>query len=38
MDNVIYYDGTVASDPNNESFISTEAGVNFESDKDLQLK
>ena len=33
MDNVIYYDGTVASDPINESFISSEAGVNFESDK-----
>jgi len=33
MDNVIYYDGTVASDPLNESFISSEAGVNFESDK-----
>ena len=33
MDNVIYYDGTVASDPNNESFISTEAGVNFESER-----
>ena len=29
MDNVIYYDGTVASDPDNEKFISTEAGVNF---------
>jgi len=33
MDNVIYYDGTVASDPINESFISSEAGVNFESEK-----
>jgi hypothetical protein len=33
MDNVIYYDGTVASDPNNEKYISTEAGVNFSSDK-----
>jgi len=32
MDNVIYYDGTVASDPVNESFISSEAGVNFSSD------
>ena len=32
MDNVIYYDGTVASDPSNESFISSEAGVNFSSD------
>ena len=33
MDNVIYFDGTVASDPINESFISSEAGVNFESEK-----
>ena len=33
MDNVIYFDGTVASDPNNESFISSEAGVNFESER-----
>ena len=33
MDNVIYYDGTVASDPANEKFISTEAGVNFRSEK-----
>ena len=33
MDNVIYYDGTVASDPANEKFISTEAGVNFKSEK-----
>jgi len=32
MDNVIYFDGTVASDPANESFISSEAGVNFSSD------
>ena len=32
MDNVIYYDGTVASDPSNEAFISSEAGVNFSSD------
>ena len=32
MDNVIYFDGTVASDPTNESFISSEAGVNFSSD------
>jgi outer membrane cobalamin receptor len=32
MDNVIYYDGTVASDPANEKFISTEAGVNFQSE------
>ena len=29
MDNVIYFDGTVASDPANEKFISTEAGVNY---------
>ena len=29
MDNVIYFDGTVASDPANERFISSEAGVNF---------
>ena len=33
MDNVIYYDGTVAPDPANEKFISTEAGINFKSDK-----
>ena len=29
MDNVIYFDGTVASDPTNESFQSIEAGVNY---------
>ncbi|MBC8215675.1 MAG: carboxypeptidase-like regulatory domain-containing protein [Candidatus Marinimicrobia bacterium] len=29
MDNVIYYDGTVASDPINEKFQSMEAGVNY---------
>ena len=29
MDNVIYYDGTVASKPANESFQSIEAGVNY---------
>ena len=29
MDNVIYFDGTVASDPANEKFQSYEAGVNF---------
>ena len=29
MDNVIYYDGTVASDPANEKFQSMEAGVNY---------
>ena len=32
MDNVIYYDGTVASDPANEKYFSTEAGVNFKSE------
>ena len=32
MDNVIYYDGTVASDPSNEKFISSEAGVNFNTE------
>ena len=31
MDNVIYYDGTVASDPANEVFVSSEAGVSFRS-------
>jgi len=31
MDNVIYYDGTVASDPANEKFQSLEAGVNYSS-------
>jgi outer membrane receptor protein involved in Fe transport len=29
MDNVIYFDGTVASDPANEEFTSMEAGVNY---------
>jgi len=29
MDNVIYFDGTVASDPANEKFQSIEAGVNY---------
>jgi len=29
MDNVIYFDGTVASDPSNEKFQSLEAGVNY---------
>ncbi len=29
MDNVIYYDGTVASDPANENFTSLEGGVNY---------
>ena len=33
MDNVIYFDGTVASDPANEVFIGTEAGVNWSADK-----
>jgi outer membrane cobalamin receptor len=32
MDNVIYFDGTVASDPANEKYVSTEAGVNFNSE------
>ncbi len=32
MDNVIYYDGTVASDPANEKFVSTEGGVNFSTE------
>ena len=32
MDNVIYYDGTVASDPSNEKFVSSEAGVNFSTE------
>ena len=31
MDNVIYYDGTVASDPANEKFQSIEAGVNYQA-------
>ena len=31
MDNVIYFDGTVASDPANEKFQSFEAGANFHS-------
>ena len=31
MDNVIYFDGTVASDPKNEKFQSLEAGVNYSS-------
>jgi hypothetical protein len=29
MDNVIYFDGTVASDPANEKFQSLEAGMNY---------
>ena len=31
MDNVIYFDGTVASDPANEKFSSLEGGMNFRS-------
>ena len=31
MDNVIYIDGTVASDPTNETFISSELGVNYKA-------
>ena len=31
MDNVIYYDGMVASDPANEKFSSLEGGLNFRS-------
>ena len=31
MDNVIYFDGTVASDPANEKFVSSEAGVSYSS-------
>lgn len=31
MDNVIYFDGTVASDPANEKFRSIEAGLNYSS-------
>ena len=33
MDNVIYYDGTVASDPANEKFQSMEFGMNFMTQK-----
>ena len=33
MDNVIYYDGTVSSDPANEVFVSTEAGLNYSAEK-----
>ena len=33
MDNVIYYDGTVATDPANEKFISTEAVLNYSGRK-----
>ncbi|NQT64048.1 MAG: hypothetical protein HQ556_13890, partial [Candidatus Marinimicrobia bacterium] len=31
MDNVIYFDGTVASDPANEKFMSTEVGLNYKA-------
>ena len=33
MDNVIYYDGTVSSDPANEVFVSTEGGLNYSAEK-----
>jgi iron complex outermembrane recepter protein len=33
LDNVIYYDGTVATDPANEKFQSLETGVNYNSEK-----
>jgi iron complex outermembrane receptor protein len=33
MDNVIYNDGTVASNPTNETFLSTEIGGDYGSDK-----
>ena len=33
MDNVIYYDGTVAQDPDNEKFQSMEFGLNYNSPK-----
>ncbi len=31
MDNVIYFDGSVAADPANEKFTSTELGVNYKA-------
>ena len=31
MDNVIYFDGTVAADPTNEKFTSTELGLNYKA-------
>ena len=37
MDNVIYFDGTVASDPANEQFVSAEAGANY-SARNLAVK
>ena len=33
MDNVIYYDGTVASDPDNEKFLHNEFGLNYGTPK-----
>ena len=33
LDNVIYYDGTVATDPANEKFIASEFGVNYGTEK-----
>ena len=33
MDNVIYFDGTVDSDPDNEKFNSMEFGLNYNSEK-----
>ncbi|MBN4081274.1 TonB-dependent receptor [Caldithrix abyssi] len=33
MDNVIYFDGTVATDPLNEKFVSTEFGLNYRTEK-----
>ena len=33
MDNVIYYDGSVAKDPANENFVSSEIGVNYKPGK-----
>ena len=33
MDNVIYFDGTVASDPSNEKFVHNEFGVNYKFGK-----
>ena len=31
MDNVIYFDGTVAADPSNEKFMSSELGLNYKA-------
>ena len=33
LDNVIAYDGTVSTDPDNEKFVSTEVGGEYNSDK-----